>query len=176
MKIFNIRISYSKILSILILVIACIFILLAIFSFAKQVLSSNYIEITNTNYTNILTDSYDNIEKYLGKNISITGYVFRLPEFGNNEFVIARDMLTDDTHSQVVGFLCNYNQISQYESNSWVKINGTIEKGHFFGEIPIIRVKSIKKVTTPNEIFVSPPTQDSKNSQSINRSKKLEAL
>jgi len=157
MKIFNIRISCSKILSILILSLACIFVLLAILGFARQILASNSIEITNENYTNILMDSYDNIEKYLGKNISIIGYVFRLPDFGNNEFVIARDMLVDNNHSQVVGFLCNYNQISQYENNSWVKINGIIEKGHYFGEIPIVRVKTIKKVTTPNEIFVTPP-------------------
>lgn len=154
MKIFNIRFSWSKFLSIAILIIAVIFVLLAIYSFAKQVLSSNYIEITNSNYTSILEDSHNNIDKYLGKNISVIGYVFRLPDFGNNEFVIARDMLVDNNHSQVVGFLCNYNQISQFESNSWVKINGIIERGHYFGEIPVIRVKSIKKVTTPNEIFV----------------------
>lgn len=157
MKIFNIRLSLSKLLSIIIICIATIFVILAIATFAKQILTSNYIEITNSNYTNILMDAYDNIDKYLGKNITVTGYVFRLPDFGNNEFVIARDMLVDENHSQVVGFLCNYNQISQYETNSWVKINGIIEKGHYFGEIPIIRVKSIKKVTTPNEIFVSPP-------------------
>ena len=163
MKIFNIRISRAKILSITILAIACIFILLAIFSFAKQVLISNSIEITNENYTNILMDSYENIENYLGKNISVTGYVFRLEDFGNNEFVIARDMLVNENRSQVVGFLCNYNQISQYETNSWVKINGVIEKGHYFGEILIIRVKSIKKVTTPNEIFVNPPNGDGAN-------------
>jgi len=154
MKIFNIHLSFSKLLSILIIIITIIFVALAIMTFAKQILASNHIEITNTNYTTILEDAYDNIDKYLGKNISITGYVFRLPDFGNNEFVIARDMLVDDTHSQVVGFLCNYNQISNFQTNTWVKINGIIEKGHYFGEVPIIRIKSIKKVTTPNEIFV----------------------
>ena len=157
MKIFNIHLNLPKLLSIIIIIITSIFIVLAIASFAKQILTKNYIEITNTNYTNILVDSYDNIDKYIGKNIAVVGYVFRLPDFGSNEFVIARDMLVDDNHSQVVGFLCNYNQISQFETNSWVKITGTIEKGHYFGEIPIIRVKSIKKVTTPNEIFVAPP-------------------
>lgn len=157
MKIFNIRLNLSKLLAIGVITIAIIFVALAITTFSKQILKSNHIEITNSNYTDILTDSYDNIDKYLGKNISIVGYIFRLPDFANNEFVIARDMLVDETHSQIVGFLCNYNQISQYETNSWVKINGIIEKGHYFGEIPIIRIKSIKKVTTPNEFFVSPP-------------------
>lgn len=157
MKIFNICLSKSKIISIIIIVISLLFAILAISNFSKQILASNYLEITNANYTDILTDAYDNIEKYLGKNISVTGYVFRLSEFGNNEFVIARDMLVDNNHSQVVGFLCNYNQISQYETNSWIKINGVIAKGHYFGEIPIIKVKSIKKVTTPNDIFVAPP-------------------
>ena len=154
MKIFNIHLSFSKLLSTAIIIIAAFFIMFAIATFAKQILASNHIEITNTNYTTILEDAYDNIDKYLGKNISITGYVFRLPDFGNNEFVIARDMLVDNTHSQVVGFLCNYNQISQFQTNTWVRINGIIEKGHYFGEIPVIRIKSIKKVTTPNEIFV----------------------
>ena len=167
MKIFNIKVNFSKLLSIITISIATIFVLLAITNFAKQILASNYIEITNSNYTNTLVDAYDNTEKYIGKNISVTGYVFRLPDFGNNEFVIARDMLVDETHSQVVGFLCNYNQIEQYETNSWVKINGIIERGHYFGEIPIIRVKSIKKVTTPNEIFVAPP-ENFKQGRSLN--------
>ena len=118
MKIFNIHLNLPKLLSIIIIIITSIFIVLAIASFAKQILTKNYIEITNTNYTNILVDSYDNIDKYIGKNIAVVGYVFRLPDFGSNEFVIARDMLVDDNHSQVVGFLCNYNQISQYETNS----------------------------------------------------------
>ena len=157
MKVFNICLSKSKLLSIIIIAIALVFVILAITSFSRQILASNYIEITNENYAEILMDAYDHTEKYLGKNISVTGYIFRLADFGNNEFVIARDMLVDNNHSQVVGFLCNHNQISQYETNSWVKINGVIEKGHYFGEIPIIKVKSIKKVTTPNEIFVNPP-------------------
>lgn len=157
MKIFNIRFSWSKLLSFIIIIIAAIFVILAITSFAKQVLSNNHIEITNSNYTNILMDSYDHIDNYIGKNITVVGYIFKLPDFGNNEFVIARDMLVDENHSQIVGFLCNYNQITEFEANSWVKINGVIEKGHYFGEIPIIRVKNIKKVTTPNEIFVTPP-------------------
>lgn len=171
MKIFNICLSKSKIFSIAIITIASVFVVLAIASFSKQILASNYIEITNENYTDILTDAYDNIEKYLGKNISVTGYVFRLSEFGNNEFVIARDMLVDNNHSQVVGFLCNYNQISQYETNSWVKINGVIETGHYFGEIPIIKIKSIKKVTTPNDIFVNPPKNFSVGDGDISKQK-----
>lgn len=157
MKIYNFKISLSKLISIVMLGIAGIFILLAILSIAKCILASNSITITNENYTPILVDAYEHIDAYLGKNITITGYVFRLPDFGNNEFVIARDMLVDENHSQVVGFLCQYNQISQYETNSWVKINGVLEKGHYFGEIPLIKVKSIQKVTTPNEIFVCPP-------------------
>lgn len=160
MKIFNIHLNIYKLLSIIIITIAILFIFLATVNFSKQILSSNNIEINNSNYTDILVDSHDNMDKYIGKNITITGYIFRLADFGNNEFVIARDMLVDETHSQIVGFLCKYNQISNYETNSWIKIHGIIEKGHYFGEIPIIRVKSIKKVTTPNEIFVTPPHRD----------------
>ena len=157
MKIFNIRFSWSKLISLIIITIAIIFMIISAINFTKQILSNNHIEISNTNYANILMESYDNIDKYIGKNITVVGYIFRLPDFGNNEFVIARDMLVSDTHSQIIGFLCNYNQINEFETNSWVKINGVIQKGHYFGEIPIIKVKTIKKVTTPNEIFVSPP-------------------
>ena len=157
MKIFNTRFSWSKLISFIIIIIAIIFVIIAITNFAKQILSNNHIEITNSNYANILMESYDNIDKYIGKNVTVIGYIFRLPDFGSNEFVIARDMLVSDSQSQIIGFLCNYNQIDQFETNSWVKITGVIEKGHYFGEIPILKVKTIKKVTTPNEIFVSPP-------------------
>ncbi len=157
MKIFHVKLNIPKLLSFFILFITLVFVLLAIVNLGKEIMTANQIVITNTNYTNILTEAYDDIDSFVGKHITVTGYVFRLEDFGSNEFVIARDMLVDNHHSQVVGFLCKYNQISEYETNSWVKITGIIEKGNYFGEIPIIRIKSIKKVTTPNEIFVTPP-------------------
>ena len=71
MKIFNIHLSISKILSTAVIIITLFFVVLAITTFAKQILASNHIEITNTNYTTILEDAYNNIDKYLGKNISV---------------------------------------------------------------------------------------------------------
>lgn len=55
------------------------------------------------------------------------------------------------------GFLCEYDKALDFEDNVWVEINGVIVLGEYFGPLPMIKVNEIKKVTTPNEVFVKMP-------------------
>ena len=113
--------------------------------------------MTNENYTNILKKCHENIDDYVGKKIYTIGYIFRASDLKENEFVIARDMLINKSEAQIVGFLANYENANLYEDNMWVEVRGKIVKGHYHGDIPVIEVKSIKKIETPNDIFVYPP-------------------
>lgn len=113
--------------------------------------------MTNENYTYILNDCHNNIEKYVNKKISFTGYIFRANDFTETQFVTARDMLINNSEFRIVGFLCNYKNAKKFEDNMWVSVDGIVTKGDYNGEIPIIEVKNIKKITTPNDVFVYPP-------------------
>ena len=153
MKIFNIKLDIHKISYIF---IVCIIILLSIF-LINLFLNNQTIHMNSENYTTILRDSHQNISKYIGKKIVTSGYIFRASNFENNNFVIARDMLENENEASIVGFLCEYNQANDFENNVWIEAHGTIALGDYYGPIPIIKIDTIKRITTPNNSLVYPP-------------------
>ena len=67
-------------------------------------------------------------------------------------------MLVSKNESRIVGFLCEYENIKNFEDNVWVAIEGILTIGDYYGAMPIIKVNKIQKITTPNDIFVNPPS------------------
>ena len=122
--------------------------------------NSNVIEIKTDEYTNFLKDCHENIDGYIGKSFKITGYVYKLPDFSKSQFVLARTMIIDDRNTAVVvGILCENNSNKEYESGSWLEITGTIKKGNYNGEIPILEINNIKTTTAPKDEFVYLPQE-----------------
>ncbi len=150
MKIWNIKINLQKIIITTLLIILVTF-------FIYLFLNNQTVHMNNENYTTILRDFHNNISKYVGKKIITSGYVFRGKDFNETQFVVARDMLVSDNEANIVGFLCEYPQIADFENNVWVEVEGTIILGNYYGPMPIIKVNSIKRITTPNDVFVYPP-------------------
>ena len=117
-------------------------------------------EITEKNYANILKASNDNIDSYIGLNVHLQGYVYRLINFSENQFVVARDMLiSNDNQSLVIGFLSEYEKAKKFEDGTWVDVLGTIEKGDFSGPIAILKINSITQIEKPENPFVSMPDE-----------------
>lgn len=67
-------------------------------------------------------------------------------------------MLVSNKESRIVGFLCEYDKANEFENNEWVKVEGKIEIGDYYGAMPIIKIKKIERITTPTEVFVLPPS------------------
>lgn len=119
---------------------------------------SNITEIMPSNYTNILKAVHDDINSYIGKQIKFSGYVYRVFDFSDNQFVLARDMVID-SQAYVVGFLAEYNKIKEVESGTWVEIIGTITQGKYHNEnIPIIKINSLNIINKPQDEYVPPPS------------------
>ena len=158
--------SLIKLLLIIIAIIIAIYIIISIFNLYNksfkvkdEITEEKVIYLTAENYTNILKSVHDNIDNYVGKKICFTGYVYRLLDFKENEFVLARDMLvSSDKKSLIVGFLCDYKDIKSIENETWVEITGEITKGSYHGDIPIIKIKKLSKIEKPkDDIYVDPP-------------------
>lgn len=116
--------------------------------------------ISSSNYTNILKAVHENIDNYVGVKINFTGYVYRVLDLNENQFILARDMLvSSDFQSVIVGFLCEADKANDFENNTWVNITGKIKKGNYYGDMPIVKVTEIKKVDKPNDEFVYPPDE-----------------
>ena len=118
-------------------------------------------EISPENYTNILQAVHENLDSYEGMKIKFKGYVYRLIDFDEDEFVLARDMFInkEQTQSVVVGFLNQYKGAQDFKDGDWVELTGVIEKGKYHNkEIPIIKVLEIQHVNVPDNPFVMPPS------------------
>ena len=157
----------------IVIVIAIVFILVG-FRFykaasvvrVKDEFDNSNLEVNSNNYTNILKDSHENISKYVGKKIKFTGFVYRLYDFNENQFVLGREMvISSDNHGVVVGFLSECKEARNFKDGTWVEAEGVIEKGNYHGEIPVIIVKSLKEVCVPNDEFVYPPDDSFVNSE-----------
>ncbi len=129
------------------------------FTLADSINSDKTFEITPENYTTILKAVTENIDEYIGSKIHFTGYVYRLIDFDETEFVLARNMIVNEKTSQtlVVGFLCKYNKAYELPDNAWVDVTGTIQKGDYYGDIAIIEVKNLFQCAKPENEFVRVP-------------------
>lgn len=170
MFICNISLSKTKMVKLLFAIIAIALIIFFAFSayriFSESISSSvndsinnpDVIDITSSNYTNILKTVHDDLNSYIGKKIHFSGYIYRVSDFSEKQFVLARDMIiSSDLKTLVVGFLCESKDAKKFETNTWVEITGTIIKGKYREEIPVIQVTEMKKINKPDECFVYPP-------------------
>ena len=156
----------TKILFVIICLIVTIYFLISVwniynnsFKVKDEIKDENIINITSKNYTNILKCVHENIDDYVGEKICFSGYIYKMYDFEDNQFVLARDMIiSSDNQTVVVGFLCECNNLNYFTNNTWVEIVGEITKGNYHGDIPVIQIKKIKKIEKPNQdINVYPP-------------------
>lgn len=185
MFIYNISLAKNKknkttffLFSILVMVTAIIFICSMINNNRIYVQDTSAVpettEIPASDYTNILNDCYANLSKYVGKKIKFSGFVCKIYDFKENQFVLGREMILNSNPSLqasfssttnqnvqaqvvIVGFMCETNNAVNFADNTWVEVEGTITRGFYHSEIPIVKVSNIKETNCPDFPYVYPP-------------------
>ncbi len=169
MFIYNIKFNGKTLVKILFVIIAIVITLYFSISAYKiyqnsfkvkdEIDENKIMYLTAENYTNILKSVHDDVNSYVGKKICFTGYVYRLLDFKETEFVLARDMIvSSDMQTLIVGFLCDSKNAKDFPDQSWVEITGEITQGSYHGNMPIIQIKEIKQIEKPeSDIYVYPP-------------------
>ena len=169
MFVYNLKVNGNVIFRTIIILIIFISVLVFCFSIYNFYYKSKFIindnlpsnsiaNIESNEYTNILKQVYDDIDTYVGQSINFTGYVYKLYDFNDTEFVLARDMLINsDSQSVVVGFLCSYDKAKDLKEGTWVNVTGEIIKGYYHNEIPVIDINKIEETSKPEEEYVYPP-------------------
>ena len=173
MFVYNFKVNTKNILKvffIIAIIVSIIFFILStyrIFTRSKEVkvqddISNTHVaNIQSENYTNVLKSVHDNLDNYIGQQIHFVGYIYRVSDIEDNQFILARDMIiSSNLETLVVGFLCKSNRANEFEDRTWVELTGTITKGDYHGDIPVIDVSDIKKVNKPSDEYVYPPDSD----------------
>lgn len=172
MFIYNVKLNGKSLTKIIFVIIAiAIIIYFAVsaykiynnsFKIKDEIKEPDVMYLTAKNYTNVLKAVYDDIDTYVGKKICFTGYVYRLSDFKETEFVLARDMIiSSNMQTLIVGFLCDYKDAKNFATESWVEITGEITKGSYHGDMPIIKIKEIEQIEKPKDDIYAYPPDDS---------------
>lgn len=130
MFIYNFKINSNFLLKFLLILLLLTVLSIVSFSVYKLFFSSSYstnnstiYPLTSANYTNVLKAVHDDLDNYVGQQISFSGYVYRISDFENNQFVLARNMvISSNFQTLVVGFLCDSSSASLYSDGTWVYI------------------------------------------------------
>ncbi|MBP3254904.1 MAG: hypothetical protein J6M60_00210 [Clostridia bacterium] len=172
MFIYNVKISGTKLFKIIfVFIIAFVITLCGIVSYKvyKATLASGtdykvqeLTELNNKNYANVLKMVHEDVDTYVGQKIKYSGFVYRVYDLENNQFVLARNMIiSSDLQTVVVGFLCQYDDAIKLKDYTWVEIEGKIEKCLYHGkDMPILKITSIKEIQKPEDELVSPPDEN----------------
>lgn len=171
MFVYNFKLNGKKSAKIILFIIAIIIIgiiAFSVFTIFKAGATSNenqdennVLNITNDNYTLFLKSAHENIDEYVNKTVNITGYIYRMPGFDNNQFVLSRTMILNSSNSAVVvGILSEYDNAEEYKDGDWINVTGTIIKGNYKGEMPILKITKLEECDAPEDEFVYPPSDD----------------
>ena len=114
MFVFNLKINKNSFLKTFIIICTIICIRLMIIGIYKiYIISKEYnqdvclpkkeiVYLDEKNFTNVLKMVNDDLDTYVGQKISYTGYVYRVSDIKEDEFIIARDMIISHSPKQTV--------------------------------------------------------------------------
>ncbi|SNT33125.1 TIGR03943 family protein [Bacillus sp. OK838] len=116
------------------------------------------ITVTDDNYFEVLDDLLNNLDTIEGKEIELTGFIYREDTFTEKQMAISRlSMSCCVVDATLYGYMVNGN-VEGMKTNDWYTITGTLKKGSYKGEaVPVIDLKKSKKIKAPEETVLSRP-------------------
>ncbi|WP_216830471.1 TIGR03943 family putative permease subunit [Alkalihalobacterium elongatum] len=125
---------------------------------AEELESQQRIIVTDDNYLDIMTVLDLHMDQFLGRELVITGFVYREEEFEDNQLVVARFAMTCCVaDAAVYGTLVESDLATEYENDTWVHVSGTLDKTEYNGyPIPLIHLREITVIDEPEQPYVFP--------------------
>lgn len=116
--------------------------------------SDNYdFVLTDDNFISTLKIIHENTSQNIGKTIKLSGFVFKKTDFKEGYFVCGRNTISNN-EDMVAGLMCNFDDANKLIDNEWIELTGVIIEGNYNGNIPIVKVGKIEKITAPANTFV----------------------
>ena len=114
----------------------------------------NTIVLNSDNYTRIFPNIMENPNEFKSKKIKTEGLVYKSKEINNNEFTIAREVMSCCVADvQIVGLMCEYDNSVDLKENEWVSVEGVMAVKD---NKPVINVKEVIKLEKPKNSYIYP--------------------
>ena len=128
--------------------------------YVQELQSLSHIMMDTYLYNLYYEEISKDLNKYIGKTVQLSGFVYKEEGFSNNQLVISRFLVTHSVDDpDIVGFLSEFNEASTLSEDTWIEATGTLEKTNYNGsELPQLKITSWKKIDEPDESYVYPIT------------------
>ena len=122
-------------------------------------LDADPIEIEEDDFGILYLDSTNNPDKYDGKRVHFKAMVHRPSNYGKNQFVTGRFIMTCcEADMTLVGIICSYFKAYELENKEWVDISGIVKVSYDTETkktLPICRVTSVKRIEEPENDIIN---------------------
>ncbi|MBM7587030.1 putative repeat protein (TIGR03943 family) [Bacillus pakistanensis] len=98
----------------------------------------------------------ENAEEFIGREIQMTGFVYKDESFSEDEIVVSRFTITCCVaDASVYGLLAKDASLSKLESDKWIKVSGIIDTIEFNGsKMPVIKNPVYEVIQVPKNPYV----------------------
>ncbi|MFC4401942.1 TIGR03943 family putative permease subunit [Gracilibacillus xinjiangensis] len=122
--------------------------------------NQSHIDMKDPLFATIYQEITENPESFQGKEISLTGFVFRESSFHPNQLVLGRFLITHCVaDASLIGFLTEFDEGLIVKDDTWMRITGKIKITNYQGfQIPLIEVSQKEIVEAPIQQYVYPLT------------------
>ncbi|SES12448.1 putative membrane protein [Gracilibacillus ureilyticus] len=130
--------------------------------FKNKLVNLSHIDMNDVLYSSIYQQVMENPDLYHGKEITLTGFVYREKGFQPNQLVIGRFLITHCVaDASLIGFLTQFDEEITVEDDTWMSITGKITITDYQGsQMPLIEVVEKEIIETPVQQYVYPLTID----------------
>ena len=116
------------------------------------------IKITNLNYTEAMFELNNFPKDYLGKKVTMDGFVFRSPGLTSNQLSLVRYVIMCCTADSLpYGMMCEGIKANSYPEGTWLSVEGTIQMSSYDDkDVPVIKITASEKIEAPKDPYVYP--------------------
>ena len=111
------------------------------------------IEVKEERFTETLTTLDLYLDNFVGKNIEISGFVYREENMRENQFAISRFVVQCCfADAAPYGVMAEYLRANQLADDAWIKVKGTLDKTNYNGyEVMKINVTKAEFIEAPEQ-------------------------
>jgi uncharacterized repeat protein (TIGR03943 family) len=129
--------------------------------FAKlgvKLYQENSIELTEDMFLEKLQSLNIFIDNFIGKEMKVTGFVYRDPGMHENQLIVGRFAITCCTADALpYGVIIESSDANRFADDTWVTVTGTIDKTKYKDQDVLkINATQIEKTKAPNNPYVYP--------------------
>ncbi|WP_163536114.1 TIGR03943 family protein [Gracilibacillus sp. YIM 98692] len=124
----------------------------------EQLKNTSHLMLEEELFATIYQEIMDKVSLYEGKEITLSGFVYKEDDFSDHQLVLGRFLITHCVaDAGMIGFLTEFDNADSFSEDRWLKITGTIAVTEYQGvEIPSIQVSEFEAIEEPDQPYVYP--------------------